>query len=316
MVVVNDGGDPGVIDKLAAQYKGSAGQIKVIHNQASKGRWRAANQGIEATNSKYVILLDDDDSWKPALLETAVNYLETTKQKGAVARCERIIEKIDGSKVTTVKKEPFLGDVTGISLYKLLYHNQLPTTSFLYKREIYDEIGYYDDSLEVLADWDFNVRFLRRYDIAFIDEVLAHVHHREHASTEGLYTNTVIHRIDVHKKIRTQLLNRYLRQDFDERRLGVGFIANSQESHYETLAALRAQIDVTNNQLYGITDSVNRQLAEIRAENATYFKKTTKQLRDYFVPFDYRLRQYTKVLPRRLKRKVNRTIRSRKNGKS
>jgi hypothetical protein len=56
--------------------------------------------------------------------------------------------------------------------------NQFAPIAFVYRKIILDEVGFYDEALPVLGDWDFNLRFLMKADIAVIPERLANYHHR------------------------------------------------------------------------------------------------------------------------------------------
>jgi hypothetical protein len=88
---------------------------------------------------------------------------------------------------------------------------------------VFDEIGYYDETLPPLADWDFNIRFLANYDLAFLPRTLAYYHHRN--SNKGPMANSV-NQANVHNVVRQRILNRYLRADLDADQLGSGYLAN------------------------------------------------------------------------------------------
>ena len=46
--------------------------------------------------------------------------------------------------------------------------NQYSPISFLFRRSCYEKISGFDESLPVLGDWDFNLRFLLKYDIGIV----------------------------------------------------------------------------------------------------------------------------------------------------
>ncbi|MGR9051111.1 MAG: glycosyltransferase family 2 protein [Gammaproteobacteria bacterium] len=69
MVIVNDGGDAEAVDRLVAEYESQfRGRSKVIHNPNSLGMEAASNVGIKNSDSRYLVIHDDDDSWHPAFL--------------------------------------------------------------------------------------------------------------------------------------------------------------------------------------------------------------------------------------------------------
>lgn len=234
MVIVNDGGVKEDVDKLVDKYKDKHNdQIKVIHNDTSLGMEAASNKGIKGSNSEYVIIHDDDDSWKETFLERCVDFLENTSLtnfKGVITYSTRILERIQNGKVTIEYKEPYNTWLnTGITLYRMAASNVFPPISFLYKREVFDEIGYYRESLPVLGDWEFNLRFLAKYDIYVIEEELANYHHRLE-SKNGDYSNSVIGGHNKHVLYDSILRNELLRDDMKNNKVGLGYLINISKS--------------------------------------------------------------------------------------
>ncbi|MEM1589569.1 MAG: hypothetical protein QW175_04035, partial [Candidatus Bathyarchaeia archaeon] len=194
----------------------------------------ASNVGIRAIDSEYVVIHDDDDSWSPTFLEESVNALQGWRKrvptvKGVVTHCARVVERIEGGVVWIEKVEPFNQHLEAglVRLDLLLHQNQWPPIAFLYKREVFEELGGYREDLPVLGDWDFNIRFLLKYDIAVHPVTLAFYHHRPTAG--GALANTVIGGVSLHKLYRQMLLNEWLRQDLCSGRFGIGAYVNLRE---------------------------------------------------------------------------------------
>src|ERR1035437_4298058 len=76
-VIVNDGGDPVTVDGIVARFSQAYGRrVKVIHNEKSVGMQNASNIAIQATESEYIVIHDDDDSWTSVFLEECVKHLD------------------------------------------------------------------------------------------------------------------------------------------------------------------------------------------------------------------------------------------------
>ena len=260
MIVVNDGGDPEPVEGVVGRYESIAqGRIRVIHNAHSTGMEAASNLGLRSSSGTYVTIHDDDDSWHPQFLERSVAELGRTGLRGVVTGVLMIHEEVDRDDIRLVgtsvfetrpesnRDDPVLrameaangtsmivdcGDeledrprtvVPPTSLYRLLESNLFPPIAFLYERSVFDEIGYYDEELPPLADWDFNIRFLMNFDLAFLPQTLAYYHHRR--SKQGPMANSV-NQANVHNVVRQRILNRYLRCDLDSEQLGSGYLAN------------------------------------------------------------------------------------------
>lgn len=233
MVIVNDGGQPESVDQLVAKHKQAFnGRCQVMHNPHSLGMEAASNKGIKSCDSEYVIIHDDDDSWQPTFLEACVAFMDDntfSSVAGVITYSTRYIETVDNEKVTTKHTEPFNVWLKSVTLYRMASSNVFPPISFLYKRTVFDEIGYYRESLPVLGDWEFNLRFIERYDIGLIPEELANYHHRLQIS-EGELGNSVIKDAYKHKFYDTLLRNELLRKDLKRKALGMGYLVNLSES--------------------------------------------------------------------------------------
>ena len=76
-VVINNGGSRGTVDAVINKYEdGYSGRIILINNETSVGMEAASNIGIRATQSRFVVILDDDDTWDPKFLSKMVAALE------------------------------------------------------------------------------------------------------------------------------------------------------------------------------------------------------------------------------------------------
>lgn len=218
-VIVNDGGDRSEVEGVVAEFGVDVGdKVKLFHRPESSGAPdKIFNESIDRVDSEYVVVHDDDDTWHPEFLERAVKVLDDGA-KGVVVRTDKIIEKVASDTIKQVKTERYQPDVKVISLYRQCVDNQMTPIAFLYRRDVYEEIGKYDDSLPVVGDWEFGIRFLMKYDIEFLDPgfALANYHHRNTGDNSfGLHN---------HRYYFNQVANRYLRQELTEGKIGPGYI--------------------------------------------------------------------------------------------
>ena len=70
--------------------------------------------------------------------------------------------------------------------------------SFVFSRHAFEQVGKFKEELEVLGDWDFNIRFLEKFNIGFINEALSNYHHRDIA-TDNVYSNSINMGISKHE---------------------------------------------------------------------------------------------------------------------
>lgn len=232
-VIVNDGGDPDAVRQvLEPHLEAYQGRLNVIDNPISLGMEAASNIGIRACSSEFVVIHDDDDSWEPTFLECCLEFMDSTtvprlkrEYGGVITYSLRIIEKMEGDKVRTVTTEPFNTWMAAVSLYRLAASNTFPPISFLFKRQVLDEVGFFREDLPVLGDWDFHLRVCAKYEIGLIPELLANYHHRLSIQS-GVYGNTVIAADAKHRAYENLYRNELLRQDLESGKAGLGFIVN------------------------------------------------------------------------------------------
>ena len=232
LVVVNDGGDAGEVESILARHPAPGGAlVRAVHHAEALGLRSPPNAPIRETSSTYVVIHDDDDSWHPAFLERTTAYLDETGAMGVLAPTERVVEEIQDGRIVTLSKEPFHGDLEFVSLYATCFDNVAAPIAFLYRREAYEAVGGYDESLGSVADWDFTLRFLLQFEIDVLrgEEPLAFYRHRPEAA--GAELNSVYS--GRHDAARNLMANRYLRDDIRAGRVGLGFALNMLREGYE-----------------------------------------------------------------------------------
>ncbi|MFC0213244.1 glycosyltransferase family 2 protein [Paenibacillus chartarius] len=255
MVIVNDGGEPNAVNELVNKYN-TEGKIITIHNPESVGMEAASNIGIKKVESDYIVIHDDDDSWHPTFLERTVNHLTNVEKsknvKGVITHSTRIIERIENDTVIIDFKEPYNTWINSVTLYRMAAGNVFPPISFVFKREVIDEIGLYREDLPVLGDWDFHLRFIEKYNIDVIHEQLAYYHHRV-TLQHGDYSNSVFGGNNKHLYYDTFLRNDYLRKDLEQNKVGLGFLVNIAKSfevvHAQISPLEKAVEKIKNNKL-------------------------------------------------------------------
>lgn len=233
MVIVNDGGDRGDVEGLVAQY-GSAFKERcmLVNNEVSVGMEAASNIGIRSSDSEYVVIHDDDDSWHPLFLEKCVEFLDQNTHPtvaGVITYSTRILERIENGRIVREQEEPFNSWLSSVSFYRMCSSNVFPPISFVYKRDVFDRTGYYREDLPVLGDWEFNLRFMSKYDIFLIPEELAYYHHRLEIRA-GEYSNSVVGDHHKHTFYDSLLRNELLREDLERNAMGIGHLVNISKS--------------------------------------------------------------------------------------
>ena len=236
-IIVNDGGDPGPVDSLLDHYREcAAGRIRVIHNERSLGMEAASNIGIQALRDSvdYLAIHDDDDAWSPEFLTVAVGELEHARAElgtieGVITLANAVYERVEGNVVSIDHAEEFLPGVNRglVAFDQMLDQSQFAPIQFLYRAKALEKSGLYREDLPVLGDWEFNLRFLRHFDIKVIPQILAFYHHRVEDAGGG-YSNSIYGAREKHAFYRQMLKNEWLREDLASGRASLGELVASR----------------------------------------------------------------------------------------
>ncbi len=240
-VIVNDGGAMAPLDLLVAEYRPLyRDRVVVIHNQESVGMQEASNIGLDAAHSDFLVVHDDDDSWHPNFLRKVISYFRRhPATMGVVTDSIIIHERVEGDAIRETRRSDYPAPPS-VNLFRMAAENQFAPISFVYRRQVHDEIGRFDNRFTVLGDWDFNLRFLVKHDIEVLPEPLAYYHHRE-AGDNSDYGNSVVAGQSEHVRKLHVFQNTYLRDDIEKGRFGLGSMVNisralhDQSRHREML---------------------------------------------------------------------------------
>lgn len=217
-VVVNDGGETAPVRRIIDASGIDPTRITLIDNTTSVGMEAASNIGVRAVDTEFVVIHDDDDRWEPNFLRESVEFLQTPRAaaadfEGVLSRAWRVSEQIDGNKVIIHRTEPYMPWVSEVSLAQMAVGNFFAPISFLYRRWVFDDVGGYDERLPVLGDWRFNLDFLMRTNIGFLDRYLSHYHHRDmgDSTRDGVYANSIVGARSLHGQYFSVVTNGVLR---------------------------------------------------------------------------------------------------------
>lgn len=220
VTVVNDGGAPADVEQVVSALPArNRERTRILHRAASEGMEAASNAGIRASSSTYLAIHDDDDLWHPDFLKRTVDLLEGRGSAAVMVRTQIRYEQIRDGEIHETGSEPFCPGMTRISFAEMLRSNHAVPISFLYRRELHNEVGFYNESLEAVGDWEFSLRVLSRHDIAFIDgEPLAFWCQRPGASGDS--ANSLFEKAEAHRRFDAEVRDSYLREDVSRHGMG------------------------------------------------------------------------------------------------
>jgi len=162
IIVIDDGSDDGTKEWLKDNYP----DVKYIY-QMNSGVSSARNKGIKFARGDWIALLDSDDEWLPSKLKDQANEIELNPAAKFLHTNEIWIR--NGVRVNQMKKHKKYG---GYIFEKCLDMCRISPSSVLIKKDIFDEIGMFDETLKVCEDYDLWLRFASKYPVHFLDQPL------------------------------------------------------------------------------------------------------------------------------------------------
>lgn len=177
VVLVNNGSTDNIVEWVA-QLKDP--RIKLI-SQENRGIPRGWNRGIAHAQGEYITFLDADDLWDPTKLEKQVKILDENPEVGLVYNWVILIDEYSQNMGGLIRRHSIVKcDAEGDVRKSLLEQDIIGCgSSAMVRRACFEEVGLFDPSFTIAADWDMWVRIGLRYPFKVIKEPLTY--YRKHS---------------------------------------------------------------------------------------------------------------------------------------
>jgi len=157
----------------------------------NRGLAAARNVGLKASTGTFVGFLDDDDLWLPDKLIRQLPILEANPAVGIVY--SQFITRYGTRGIMSPPHQaPFSGEVFG----RLLLGNFIGYLTILARRTVFDRVGYFDERLTTIEDYDMWLRLARSERFMFVPGATAIYRYSPHGMLgtsvgDGRYERTL-----------------------------------------------------------------------------------------------------------------------------
>lgn len=162
IVVVDDGSTDASVDAIERL------PVRLVR-QKNAGEAAARNAGVRAASGRFVTFLDADDLIAPGGLAPRLAFLEENPAERAVGGLPLRLIDGRGAAIADVFEKMSARWPFPLRLSEAFYRAgsffPVSCSLYLYRREVFDEVGGYDESLSIAPDCDFHFRLLRRFSI-------------------------------------------------------------------------------------------------------------------------------------------------------
>ena len=162
LIVVDDGSTDQTQDVVA-----SCGKSVRYYFQEHKGVSAARNLGLELASGDFIAFLDSDDLWKKEKIGIQMGFMKAFPQAKICYTEEIWIRR--GLFVNPKKRHR---KYSGWIFNKVLPLCLISLSSALFRRDVFEEIGKFDENLPACEDYDFGIRLSQKYPVYFIPRPL------------------------------------------------------------------------------------------------------------------------------------------------
>ena len=161
IIVVDNGSTDSTYEMISSLFP----EITYIYEKR-RGVSIARNQGIKNCQSPWIAFLDSDDTWEPQKLEKQLFFTNNINKKFRLIHTNEIWYKNDKFQNQSRKHQKSGGDIFQKSLEFCCIS---PSSAFI-KKEVFDDYGFFDESLEVCEDYDMWIRITAKEEVGFLDK--------------------------------------------------------------------------------------------------------------------------------------------------
>ena len=151
-------------------------RIRLICLSHNYGANYARNRGIEQAEGEFIAFQDSDDEWMEDKLDRQIRYM--IEEDFQASFCPYIL--CDGE-----NRQVMPCDYKNSIFYKsemierLKAGNIVGTPTLVVKRNVFSQIGMFDERMDRLQDYEFVIRFVKKFRLGYIDKPLVKAYKME-----------------------------------------------------------------------------------------------------------------------------------------
>lgn len=181
-IIIIDDGSTDDLEEVLKLY--SDPRLRIIKHLKNQGAAAARNTAIKSARGSLIAFLDSDDKWCSTKLEKQLNHFECLRQSDKnimgsftwffLHRQNGLLELRRFPKINNWNKYFLLGCFIS------------PGSTLLVDKKVFEDIGFYDESLSRLEDWDWLFRFSKKFNLSVCEIPLSHIYQGETPSYQSV----------------------------------------------------------------------------------------------------------------------------------
>ena len=194
-IIICDDGSTDDSYKVVQNWVNNKNIAVKIFSQENKGVCKTLNFLLSVAEGDYVAICASDDILTPESIEERVQFLNLSSSFEAVIGDAALIGTHSETIASSAMKSLYKADysrLAGDICSELLFNWSVVGPTFLAKKELYEKVGKYDESL-LVEDRDFYLRLLAGDSLGFIPVIVAKYRvHNDNASSRNIKSRMVV----------------------------------------------------------------------------------------------------------------------------
>lgn len=162
-IVVIDDGSADSTEQIVSSF----GKRVKYHCQEHKGVSAARNRGLDLARGDFIAFLDSDDLWEKEKIGVQMSFMKAFPKAKVCYTDEIWIKK--GICVNPKRKHQ---KYSGWIFDKVLPLCLITLSSALFRHDVFEDIGKFDENLPACEDYDFGIRLAQKYPVYFLPRAL------------------------------------------------------------------------------------------------------------------------------------------------
>ncbi len=172
-IVIDGGSNDNTLEVLKKYDE----QIEWV-SEPDNGQTEAINKGLRRSTGQILSYLNSDDTHQPQTLKVVADYFINNPESKFVFGRGRLIDAQD-------QEIGFYADAPTNSTV-LARHCTISQPTAFWRREVYDEIGEFDECYQFSMDYEYWIRVAKKYDLDYLsDKILANTRIHQEAKTKA-----------------------------------------------------------------------------------------------------------------------------------